>query len=475
MNPCYERRSLLAVHVLSFAFALAFLGDFELLVISLEVGHIVTGVGELRLFHTFGNIPVDEGTLAEQKIEALAHVLPDVHDGGGVGDHQASTLDLSEVAAWDDGGWLVVDADLEAGWAPVDELDGSLGLDDGDGGVDVLWNDVTAVHHAARHVLALAWIALDHHVGGLEAAVGDFSDGELFVVRLLSRDKWGVGAEWEVDSLERNEVGLELRQIDVQSAVETEGSSDTRDHLSDDTVKVGVGAVLNVEVAVADIVHSLVIDHEGTVGVLKHAVGCEDGVVWLHDGDGNVNCWEDDELELGLSAVVEGDSLEQEGTETRTGTTTEGVEDDEALETSAVIGLLSDTVEDQINDVFTDVDTATGIVVGSVFLAGDQLLWVVDLAVGASADFIDNGWFQVDVDGSWNVLACAGFGEEGVEGVLLDTDRLVRWHLTVVEDTVLQAEELPAGVTHLATALTNMHADYFSHFEIAEGVWKGVG
>jgi hypothetical protein len=48
---------------------------------------------------------------------------------------------------------LVADAELEARGAPVDELDGALGLDGGDGGVDVLGDDVCAVAelpHRAR-------------------------------------------------------------------------------------------------------------------------------------------------------------------------------------------------------------------------------------------------------------------------------------------------------------------------------------
>ena len=55
-------------------------------------------------------------------------------DGGGVGHHADGALDAGQVAAGDDGGGLVVDAALEAGGAPVDELDGPLGLDGGDGG-----------------------------------------------------------------------------------------------------------------------------------------------------------------------------------------------------------------------------------------------------------------------------------------------------------------------------------------------------
>ena len=52
--------------------------------------------------------------------------------------------------------------DLEAGGAPVDELDGALGLDLGDGLGAVLGNNVAAVQQAARHVLAVAGVALDH-------------------------------------------------------------------------------------------------------------------------------------------------------------------------------------------------------------------------------------------------------------------------------------------------------------------------
>jgi hypothetical protein len=58
--------------------------------------------------------------------------------------------------------YLVVDSDFESGGAPVDELDGPLGLDGGDGRVHVLGDDVTAVEHAASHVLAVTGIALHH-------------------------------------------------------------------------------------------------------------------------------------------------------------------------------------------------------------------------------------------------------------------------------------------------------------------------
>ena len=111
---------------------------------------------------------MDEGTLGVHEIELVIDSGEDLSDGSGVGDHAHSAHDLGEVTTWDDSGWLIVDTALEASWAPVDELDGSLGLDGGDSGVDILGDDITSVHEAAGHVLSVARVTLGHHGGGLE-------------------------------------------------------------------------------------------------------------------------------------------------------------------------------------------------------------------------------------------------------------------------------------------------------------------
>ena len=79
-----------------------------------------------------------------------------------------------------------------------------------------------------------------------------------------------------------HQVGLELGQIHVQGTIKAQGGRDGGDDLADQTVQVGVGGALNVQVATADVVDGLVVDHEGAVGVLQGGVGGQDGVVGLH-------------------------------------------------------------------------------------------------------------------------------------------------------------------------------------------------
>ena len=98
---------------------------------------------------------------------------PGLTDGRGVAQHADGTLHLGEVAARNHSRWLVVDANLEASGAPVDKLDGPLGLDGGDGGVDVLGHNISTVQHAAGHVLAMPGVALHHLVGWFETGIGN--------------------------------------------------------------------------------------------------------------------------------------------------------------------------------------------------------------------------------------------------------------------------------------------------------------
>jgi hypothetical protein len=197
--------------------------------------------------------------------------------------------------------------------------------------------------------------------------------------------------------------------------------------------------------------------------VLKEGVSGEDRVVRLNDGGGDLGGGVDGETELGFLSVIDGESLEEERSETGSGTTTDGVEDHESLETSALIGELSDSVEAEVNNLSSDGVMSTGEVVGGILLSGDELLGVEQLSVGSGTDLIDNGGLEIEEDGTGDVLAGTSLREEGVEGIVSATDGLIGWHLTVRLNSVLEAEELPACVTCLDTGLTDVNGNDFSH------------
>ena len=133
------------------------------------------------------------------------------------------------------------------------------------------------------------------------------------------------------------------------------------------------------------------------------------------------------------------------------------MEKQKSLKSSTLVSQFPDPVQNQIHDLLADGVVAPGVVVGGVLLAVDQLLGVVELAVGSNSGLVNYGGLQVNKDSSGNMIAATSFREEGLERIV--SESLVRWHMTIRLDTVLQAVELPTGVSNLATSLADMNGD----------------
>ena len=134
------------------------------------------------------------------------------------------------------------------------------------------------------------------------------------------------------------------------------------------------------------------------------------------------------------------------------------------LQPGALVGQFADAVEHEVDDLLADGVVTTGIVVGSILLAGDDLLRVVQLAVSAGSDLVTHSGLKIDVHGTRNVLSSTSLREEGIERVIATADSLVGRHLTVRLDAVLQAVQLPTSISGLDTGLTNMNRKAFTHF-----------
>ena len=230
--------------------------------------------------------------------------------------------------------------------------------------------------------------------------------------------------------------------------------------LGDQTVQVLIVRTLNTEITTADIVDGLIVDHKGAVRVLKSGVSGQDRVVRLDNSVGDLGGGVDGEFQLALLAIVDRKALHEQSTEAGTGTTTKGVEDQEALKSRAVVGNAANLVEDLIDEFLADRVVATSIVVGGILLASDHLLGVEQAAVGAGADLVDDIWLEIAVDGAGDIFALARLGEEGREALIVVGLVLALFgQVAIWLDAVLEAVQLPARVRDLATCLAHCVAE----------------
>jgi hypothetical protein len=266
-----------------------------------------------------------------------------------------------------------------------------------------------------------------------------------------------------MDTRVRHQVGLELGDIHVQGTIEAERGSQGGDDLGNQAVQVGVARALDVEVTLADVIGGLVVEDNGNISVLQKGVGGEDRVVGLNDGGRDTRGRVNSEAKLALLAIVNAETLEEEGAQTRSRATTDSVEDKESLKALASLSNTANAVKGSVNDVLADGVVASGIVVRSILLAADQLLGVEEGLVLASANFINDSGLQVNEDGTRNVLSRAGLREEGVEGIILLANGGVSGHGSIRLDAVLKAIKLPARVSDLDTSLSDVNRNDFTH------------
>ena len=142
--------------------------------------------------------------------------------------------------------------------------------------------------------------------------------------------------------------------------------------MCDQPVQVSESRSLDIELFLADAIDSLIVDHERAIGVLQSSVSGQDRVVRLNNGCGGLRGWVNAELELALLAIVCGQAFHNQSAEARSSATTEGVENEEALETSASVSETADLVAGLVNEFFSNSVMATGVVVGSILLAGEE-------------------------------------------------------------------------------------------------------
>jgi hypothetical protein len=81
---------------------------------------------------------------------------------------------------------------------------------------------------------------------------------------------------------------------------------------------------------------------------------------------------------------------------------------------------------------------STSVVVRGILLPTNDLLRMVELTVGTTTDLITNRGFQIDVNGTWDVLPSTRLTEEGIEGIIPPSYGLVGGHLSIGLNAMLE-------------------------------------
>merc|ERR1711869_105518 len=119
-----SRNSDLELVTIPFLLALAFRRfDADLLVVLLQRCKILARLRELTLLHALADVVMNERTLRVHQVELVVNARHHLRNRRAVRDHAHRTHDLGQITARDNRRRLVIDAALEAGRRPIDELD----------------------------------------------------------------------------------------------------------------------------------------------------------------------------------------------------------------------------------------------------------------------------------------------------------------------------------------------------------------
>lgn len=183
------------------------------------------------------------------------------------------------------------------------------------------------------------------------------------------------------------------QRTNIECPIKAEGGGQGTNHLRNQSIQVGVGGTFDIQITTADIVEGFVIETEGTVGVFQKGMGTQHAVVGFYHSSRHLRRRRDGKGELTLPAIIDTQTLQQQTSETRAGTAPGGMENQKSLKTRTVIGQLADTIQDKIHNFLPSGVMSTGVVIGGVFLAVDDLFGVVKLTVGTGSDLVTHAGF----------------------------------------------------------------------------------
>merc|ERR1711939_888540 len=396
---------------------------------------------------------MEEGLAAEHSSELLSDTLEHLLDGGGVSEESNRHLESL--------GRDIADGGLDVVGDPLNEVRGVLVLHIEHLLIDFLGGHAASEESGGGEVTSVTGVGGAHHVLGVEHLLGELGDGESSVLLGASGGEGSETSHVEVESGEGGEVDGELSEIRVELTGESEAAGEAGEGGGHEMVGITVGGGGELEGSEADIVEGLVVNAHNLIGVLDELMDGEGGVVGLNDGVGHLGGGHDGEGAHHSVGVFFSDLGDQEGSHTGAGTTTEGVGDLEALEAIAALSLLTDDIEDGVDEFSTFGVVTLGPVVTGTSLSEDEVVWSEELTEWSSSDGVHGSWFEIHEDSAGDIASTGGLIVVNVDSLKLEVG------VSVVRsggvNSVFIGDDFPELSTDLVTALAGLDVNDFSH------------
>ena len=207
---------------------------------------------------------------------------------------------------------------------------------------------------------------------------------------------------------ERNQVNRKLSQVGVELTGESETARYTGESSRNKMVQVSVGRGGQLKSTEADIVQGLVIENHALIGVLYELMHGERSVVRLNHGVGHLGGREDRERKHDSVGVLLTDLGDEKSSHTGSRTSSHGVGDLESLKAVARLGLLSDDIQNGVNELGTLGVMSFGPVISGSGLSEYKVIGTEELSERSRSYGVHGTRLEIHEDSTRNVSSSGG-------------------------------------------------------------------